>query len=97
MTLLMAVFVVLLLTEAVGTATFLAIYLRSSGWNETPVGRHLAAYSGALLGLLVLALVSFFIRSVWMAVPILGAHLAFASLIWQRVVLVYRAQHQERR
>jgi hypothetical protein len=94
-TALLVVFAALLFVETVGTATFLVIYLRP-GWPDTPVGRHLAAYSGALLGLLILALASMVVRSVWLAGPILLAHVVFASLIWQRVVLVWRAQHNGR-
>lgn len=88
-------YVLLLVAEAAGTATFLVIYLRNSAWRHTPVGRHLAFYSGAVLVLLVLSLLSMAVRSAWMAVPILAAHVVFAALVWQRVGLVWRAQHRD--
>lgn len=93
-TVLRALFVVLIALEAAGTATFLVIYTRGSDWRVSPVGRHLAFYSSAVLTLLVLSLLAMVVRSVWMAVPVLAGHVAFAGLVWQRVVLVRRAQRQ---
>lgn len=84
-----------ILAEAVGTAAFLAIYLRDPAWRDTAVGRHLAFYSGALLFLLVLALTSFVVPERWLAGPILVGHVAFIVLIWQRVWLVWRARHRQ--
>lgn len=91
-TLLLVVFLTLLTTETVGTGAFLAVYLRSSDWSSTPVGRHLAAYSSALLGLLLLSLMSFLTQAMWLIWLILAFHVAFDVVIWQRVVLVWRAQ-----
>lgn len=88
----LGVFLALLVTETLGTGTFLAVYLRSSDWSSTPVGRHLVAYSAALLGLLALSLVSFLTQAMWLIWLILAFHVAFDVVIWQRVVLVWRAQ-----
>lgn len=93
MSALLVAFVALLVVETVGTATFLGIYLRGD-WRSTAVGRHLAYYSAALLFLLVVALVSMFVRSVWLAVPVLAGHVVFAGVIWQRVWLVWRAHRR---
>jgi hypothetical protein len=88
----MAAFLGLLVAEMLGTATFLAIYLRTSDWHRSAVGRHLAVYSGALLGLYVTSILSFFVHALWLVLVVLGMHLTFAAAIWQRVVLVWRAQ-----
>jgi hypothetical protein len=91
------VFMVLVAAEAVGTAAFLALYVRGSDWRATPVGRHLVTYSATLLGLLLLTLVSFLAPGMWLVWPILAGHAAFAAVIWQRVALVWRAQHRQPR
>lgn len=93
MTALVITFLALLSTEAVGTAVFLAVYMRSD-WRSTEVGRHLAFYSAALFLLLLLSLVSFVVHSLWLAWPILAGHVAFDLLIWQRVYLVVKAQRE---
>lgn len=85
------VFLLLLGTEALGTAVFLGIYLRGD-WRDTPVGRHLALYASALLALYVTTLASVFIHAQWLIWLIMAFHVAFDLAIWQRVWLVWRAQ-----
>jgi len=87
-------FAVLMVVEAIGTATFLVIYMRDMTWRQTAVGRHLAAYSAALLGLLLLTLLAFAVQGAWLTWAILGGHVAFAALIWQRVWLVWIANRR---
>lgn len=94
--LLVAGFMVLLGVEAAGTLTFLVIYLRDGSWRTSAVGRHLAYYGTALLGLYVTTLVSFFVRDAWLVVVILGLHAVFAGVIWQRVWLVSRSTRLRR-
>lgn len=84
-------FLLLLGTEALGTAVFLAIYLRGD-WRSTPVGRHLALYAAALLSLYVTTLATVFVHQAWLLWLILVAHVVFDVAIWQRVYLVWRAQ-----
>lgn len=83
---------VLLLNQAAGTATFLALYLRVPGWRDTAVGRHLAWYAGTLLGLYVTTLLSFLVYAAWLIWLIFALHLLFGVVIWQRVLLVLRAR-----
>jgi hypothetical protein len=94
-TALVALFFALMITEALGTGTFLVVYLRSSAWRDTATGRHLAAYSGALFGLYVVSIVSVFIHDVLMSAIVLGFHAVFDAVIWQRVWLVWQAQHSD--
>ena len=94
-TFLVVAFLAVMAVEALGTAVFLGLYLRSSDWRSSAVGRHLAYYAAALLGLYVSSICSFFIHDTWIVVTVLVLHAVFAVVIWQRVVLVWRAQHQE--
>jgi hypothetical protein len=83
-------FLLLLGTEALGTAAFLAVYLRGD-WRATPVGRHLALYASALLAVYATTLASVFIHAQWLIWLILAMHVVFDVAIWQRVYLVWRA------
>lgn len=87
---LVVTFVALMCVEGVGTGAFLAIYLRGD-WRATAVGRHLAYYSGALLFLYVSSLLSLVVHEWWLVAAILLGHFGFATMIWQRVWLVWRA------
>ncbi len=89
---LVAVFLALMCVEALGTAVFLGLYLRGQHWRDTPVGRHLAYYAGALLGLYVSSIASFFVHEMWLVLTVLGLHAVFAVVIWQRVLLVWRSR-----
>lgn len=91
---LLATFAALMVVEATGTGTFLIIYLRDPSWRDTAVGRHLAWYSGALLGLYLTSIASFFIKALWLVLIVLGCHLVFAPVVWQRVRLVWRARRR---
>lgn len=93
--LLLMAFLGLMAVQAVGTAVFLVRHLRTP-WRQTPVSRHLAAYSGALLGLYLVTFLSFFVPGLPMAFVVLGCHVLFAAVIWQRVVLQHRGQHRDR-
>lgn len=86
-----AAFLLLLSTEALGTAVFLTIYLRGD-WHATAIGRHLALYASALLALYASTLASFFIHAQWLVWLIFALHMVFDLAIWQRVWLVWQAQ-----
>lgn len=88
-----AVFLGLMVLGGLGTGTFVAVYLRSD-WSSSAVGRHLLFYSSALFCLYVLSILSFVIHALWMAAPLLIGHAVFDGLIWQRVVLVIKAQRR---
>lgn len=92
--LLTAAFIGLMVLGAIGTGVFAAVYAWRSDWRSTEVGRHLLFYSTVLSCLYVMSIVSFFIHALWMAGPLLVGHAVFDALIWQRVVLVLRAQRR---
>lgn len=89
--LLFAAFLTLVATEAAGTAVFLGIFLHRADWRANAVGRHLVAYSVALLALLTLTLVALVAPAPMLAWLILGGHIAFDAVVWQRVALVWRS------
>lgn len=82
-------FLVLLIVEAAGLATFLVLHLRSD-WRATPVGRHLTYYSGAFLLVYVTSIASFFAHPLWLGLVVMVLHIPLAVVIWQRVWLVLR-------
>ncbi len=88
-----AAFWALMATEAMGTAVFLAIFLRGN-WRANPVGRHLALYASALLGLYVTTLASYVVHWLWLGYVFMGLHVVFDLAIWQRVWLVWKAHQQ---
>jgi hypothetical protein len=87
------VFLVLMILGALGTGTFVVVYLRSD-WRSSAIGKHLLFYSAALCVLYVLSIVGFFIHALWLAGPLLIGHAVFDALIWQRVYLVVKAQRE---
>lgn len=90
-----AVFFALMATEAVGAGTALAIYVRSPGWRETEVGRHLAAYMGTLFALYLVTFVAFVVHDLIVYLVLLGSHAAFTAVLWQRAWLVYKAKREQ--
>jgi hypothetical protein len=87
------VFLALMVLGALGTGTFVVVYLRSD-WRSSAIGRHLLFYSAALCFLYLTSIVSFFVHALWMAGPLLIGHAVFDALIWQRVYLVVKAQRE---
>jgi uncharacterized membrane protein YfcA len=87
------------ITVAIGAGflamvAFIALYWRSD-WRRTPVGRNLMALPavlGALLGLwLVARVVGDLPMWVW-----LGGILSLDAVMWWRVWILWRLQHDER-
>jgi hypothetical protein len=76
------VFLALMVLGALGTGTFVVVYLRSD-WR-----------SSAMCFLYLTSIVSFFVHALWMAGPLLIGHAVFDALIWQRVYLVVKAQRE---
>lgn len=85
-------FYTLLATEAIGTWTFLGLYLLRSDWRDNPVSRHLVFYAAALSGLYVVTFALMVWPRTWLMAAMLIGHLCFDAAIWQRVYLLVREQ-----
>lgn len=75
---------------------FVALYAwRSSAWRQTPVGRNLMALPAVLGGLLGLWLLARLVGPLplWLW---LGGILALDAVMWWRVILLWRLQHDGR-
>lgn len=90
----LSILVVLVIAEAVGTGAFLAMFLARSAWRSNPVGRHLALYAGALLGVYTVTAVRILHRVEWSFWLMILAHAVFLGAIWQRVWLLVREQRR---
>jgi hypothetical protein len=89
-----ALLAALLTVEALGTVTFLVIYLWRSDWTRSSVGRHLALYGVTLFGVYAVTLVRVLHRTPWTFWLMIAGHAAFALAVWQRVGLVIREQQR---
>ena len=74
---------------------FVVLYSWRSAWRSTPTGRNLMALPAVLGGLLGLWLIA------RMAGPLpmwlwLGGILALDAVMWWRVIILWRLQHEER-
>lgn len=76
-----------------GALTFVALYAAGSrGWHRTAIGRNLMAMPAVLAGLLALTLASLLADlPIWLW---LGGMASLDAILWWRVVLLWRAQHQ---
>jgi hypothetical protein len=78
--------------QLVGTVTFVSIYRRSN-WKATAVGRHLMSYSVAAGGIDLSWALLLIVQWPWLVYLLFATQAAFTALIWQRVYLVWQAQH----
>jgi hypothetical protein len=88
-----AVFLALVLNQLVATMTSVVTYRRESDWRRSAVGRHLMYWliaTGALDASWVLLLL---VRWPWLIFVLFAVQAALGALGWQRVWLVWRAQH----
>ncbi len=93
MSLVVAVYALLLVLGLVGDGMFIILYgLRSPDWASSDIGRNLMAKSVALGVLLAMSLINLVVRvPPWL---ILTGMAALDAVIWWRVVILRRVQRR---
>lgn len=87
------IFITLVMNQLLATGAFLGLYVTRSRWQSTPVGRHVLFWSGAAGVLDVTWLLILVWQKPWLIVPLFIAQGLVGVVTWQRVWLVWRAQH----
>lgn len=84
--------VALLVVGLAGCLAFMGVYWWGSrGWHRTPVGRNLMAMAAVLAGMLGLSLLGLaWTLPAWL---FLGGMASLDAVMWWRVALLWRAQH----
>lgn len=88
-------FVVLVANQFAATAVFMAVYGIGSRWRDSPVGRAVMFWSAAGAALDVSWLLLLVWQRGWLLYVLLVAQGLVGLLTWQRVYLVWRAQHAD--
>lgn len=88
-------FVLLVGNQLAATIVFLGLYGLRSRWRDNPVGRHVMFWSAAAGVLDVSWLLLLIWQQPWLMYLLLAAQALVGLVTWQRVWLVWRAQHSE--
>jgi hypothetical protein len=91
-----AIFLVLVVNQLVGTATFIGIYRRSD-WRANLTARHLMFWSLAAAALDLSWVLLAVLQIWWLMYLLFVAQAAVGVLTWQRVYLVVKAQRESAR
>lgn len=88
-----------LIVSALGALTFVVSYQVMADWRATAIGRNVMAFMVVTFLFLALGILRNFVPSVEEHVEVarLVVYVLVAAIIWQRVYLLFRAQHRDRR
>lgn len=84
-------YLLLVLNQLLAGGTFLAMYL-SSGWPNTPIGKHLVYWVAATCAVDLSWLLLLVVQWPWLVWAVLGAQALVGLIGWRRVALVWRAR-----
>jgi hypothetical protein len=87
-------FLILVAFQLAGTVVFIALYVPSSDWRSSPVGRHLTYWAATAAALDLSWLLLLVVRWPWLVYVLLVVQATVGLLTWQRVRLVWRAQRR---